>query len=539
MKKIEIYDTTLRDGTQGEGVSFTSEDKLKIAQSLDAIGIDYIEGGWPGSNPRDMDFFKKAVHLKLKHARLAAFGSTRRANVTPEKDPNLNALLESKTPVCTIFGKSWDFHVHKALKVSLEENLKMIYESCTFLKSKRRYVIYDAEHYFDGFKNNPEYALLTIEQAVKARAKIIVLCDTNGGTMPYELVSIVETVMDQYPKVQFGIHAHNDSGVGIANSVMAVEQGCMHVQGTINGYGERCGNADLTGIIPNLQLKMNYSCVPKSQIKHLTELSRYVSEVANLVHRKRAPFVGESAFAHKGGIHVSAVMKDAHTYEHVPPESVGNRRRVLLSDLSGRSNVVYKSHEMDLETLPNTATTASIVQEIKKREHEGYQYEDAEASFELLVRRHEGKMPEFFKLGGFRVITARQPSMGQSAEAIIKVEVNGIIEHTAADGDGPVNALDNAIRKALKPFYPTLKDMHLTDYRVRVIDGREATMAQVRVIIESTSRFGTWNTVGVSTNVIEASWEALVDATNYYLLKTVYGKKKKTGKKKAKKRVKK
>jgi len=517
VKKIEIYDTTLRDGTQGEGISFSSLDKIKIALRLDKLGVAYIEGGWPGSNPKDMEFFEKIRSIPLKKAKISAFGSTRKGNSKVEKDINIKALMDSKASVVTIFGKSWELHVKDALKVSLEENIKMIYDSISYLKSKGRYVIYDAEHYFDGFKANRDYALKTLEAAKNAGADVLVLCDTNGGSLPRELAEIIKITKSSI-KAKYGIHTHNDSGLAVANSITAVEMGCMHVQGTINGYGERCGNANLCSIMPILQLKLGFRCVSDKNLKTLTDVSYFVNEVANVIPPKNEPFVGESAFAHKGGIHVDAVMKNMKTYEHISPELIGNRRRVLLSDLSGKSNIKYKTSEMGIGDI-DTSHLKEIANEIKLREHRGYLYEDAEGSFELLVRKTRGKEEEFFELEGFRVIIEKAPEKEPYSEATIKLKVEGTTEHTAAEGDGPVNALDNALRKALEKFYPNLKKMHLTDYKVRVLEGKDGTKAKVRVLIESANKKKTWGTVGVSENIIQASWEALVDSINYHLLK--------------------
>jgi len=518
MKRVAVYDTTLRDGTQGEGISFSAEDKIKIAQHLDGFGVDYIEGGWPGSNPRDIEFFKKVSHIRFRRAKIAAFGSTRHVQTAVEKDRNIRDILEAETPVVTIFGKSWDLHVREALKTTLDENLNMISESVQYLKSKGREVIYDAEHFFDGFKSNPSYAIRTLEIAKDGGADVLVLCDTNGGTITHEIAEIVRAVKEQISH-PLGIHCHNDSDMGTANTVIAVLQGCSHVQGTFNGYGERCGNANLCTVIPNLQLKLGYQCIPKAKVRKITDISRYISEVANMVHVKNAPFVGESAFTHKGGIHVSAVMKNKRMYEHITPEEVGNRRRVLLSDLSGRSNVIYKAGEMEIDLSGDSSVIKNIVNDIKVREHNGYFYEDAEGSFELLTRRHQGKMLDFFRLEGFRVIIEKKLDNPSYCEVTIKLDVDGREEHTAAEGDGPVNALDNALRKALEKFYPSLKKMRLTDYKVRVLEGKEGTSAKVRVHIDSANQHATWGTVGVSENIIEASWQALADSINYHLLK--------------------
>ncbi|MCI0706227.1 MAG: citramalate synthase [Ignavibacteriae bacterium] len=520
MKNIFLYDTTLRDGTQGEDVSFSVEDKLRVARLLDDFGVHYIEGGWPGSNPRDLEFFNRAKELKLKHAKIAAFGSTRRPKNNVAEDPNLQALIEAETPVVTIFGKTWLLHVKHALQITESENLAVIEESVAYLKSKGKEVVYDAEHFFDGFKGSREYALQTLAAAERGGADVIVLCDTNGGTMPDEVSAIVRDVKQQV-NVPLGIHTHNDSEVAVANTLAAVKEGAVHVQGTINGYGERCGNANLCAIIPNLQLKLGHSCVSEEKLKKLTGLALAVSELANLAPRKHLAYVGASAFAHKGGVHVSAVMKTPETYEHIAPEVVGNQRRVLVSDLSGRSNVVYKAQELGIDLQGNTKAAQEIVEDIKLKEFNGYQYEDADGSLELLIKRRAQEWKEFFELEGFKVIIHKEAKEAYPvSEALIKVRVGNEIEHTAAEGNGPVAALDNALRKALEKFYPALKNMQLADYKVRVLDGQDGTSAKVRVLITTKNGQGAWNTVGVSTNIIEASWKALVDSVYYHLLKT-------------------
>ncbi len=518
--KIFTYDTTLRDGTQGEDVSFSAEDKIKIAKRLDAFGIDYIEGGWPGSNPKDMEFFERARSIKFAHAKIAAFGSTRRAKNKVEDDANIRALLDAQTPVVTIFGKTWILHVKHALQITEEENLEIIADSVAYLKKNGKEVVYDAEHFFDGYKSDTVYALKTLHAAQIAGADVIVMCDTNGGTLPWEVAEIVREVK-QHITAPLGIHTHNDSEVAVANSLMAIQAGCVHVQGTMNGYGERCGNANLCSIIPDLQLKMGYHCVDDEQIKHLTSISRYVSELANLKHTKNLAFVGESAFAHKGGVHVSAVMKMPKTYEHIEPETVGNTRRVLISDLSGRSNILFKAEEMGININDKSPAVQKIVDELKEMEHYGYLYEDAEGSFELLVKKHTGEFKHFFDLERFQV-SIHKDSFEQEArsEALIKIRVGNETEITAAEGNGPVNALDKALRKALEKFYPELSKIHLTDYKVRVLDSRHATEAKVRVLIETESEHSSWNTVGVSPDVVEASWKALVDSISYHLLKS-------------------
>ena len=522
LEKIQIFDTTLRDGTQGEKISLSVDDKIKIAKRLDDFGIDYIEGGWPGSNPKDRLFFERAKNLSFKHAKLVAFGSTHHPTRSVETDANVQELLQAETPAISIFGKSWLLHVKQALKISPDENLRIIEETISYLKNHGREVIYDAEHFFDGFKDNSEYALKTVQTAYNAGADVIVLADTNGGSLPSEIMRAIMAVKKIFP-APLGIHAHNDSDLAVANSLAAVQAGCVHVQGTINGYGERCGNANLCSIIPNLQLKMGLHCVPDQSLKQLTELSRYVSEIANVSHATNQPFVGRSAFAHKGGIHVSAVMKNAQTYEHLEPESVGNKRRVLVSDLSGRSNILYKAKEMaiNLDTYQNRVP--EIVQSIKNLENEGYQFEAAEGSFELLLRRGIGEDVDFFRLEGFRVVIEKRSGETPASEASIKVRVNGVLEHTAAEGDGPVNALDNALRKSLEKFFPDLKKMHLSDYKVRVLNENFGTSAKVRVLIESKDAQSRWTTVGASENIIEASWQALTDSISYYLLKHQLG----------------
>lgn len=517
-EKVIIYDTTLRDGTQGEGISLSVQDKLKIAQKLDNLGVDYIEGGWPGSNPKDMEFFKLVKTVGLKNAKMAAFGSTRRPNGIASEDANLKAFIESGVGTVTIFGKSWDFHVTSALGVPLEENLKMIEESIIYLKENGVDVFYDAEHFFDGYKNNKEYALLTIKTAWQAGASSINLCDTNGGGLPGEVKEAVEEVL-KLVDVPVGVHCHNDSELGVANSVAGVEAGARIVQGTINGIGERCGNANLTSIIPILEVKMGYDCLRGDGLQYLTEVAHYVSEVANMVLANNQPFVGKSAFAHKGGIHVSAVLKDSKTYEHLEPELVGNKRRVLVSELSGASNLKYKVEELGLDFPNDKNMQQAIIKRVKELEYEGYQFEGAQGSFELLLKKELGEYDPGFKLDTFRIITDKRGKEDIRSEASIKVSVGQEVYHTAIDACGPVNALDGALRKALESFYPTLKDMHLVDYKVRVLDGKEATAAKVRVLIESADENSSWTTIGVSRDIIEASWIALCDSIGYKLMK--------------------
>ncbi len=519
MRKIEIYDTTLRDGSQSEDISFSVEDKLRIVEKLDDLGLHYIEGGWPGSNPRDVEFFKVAKKLKLKNAELAAFGSTHHSSKRASNDPNLKALLQADTPVITIFGKSWDFHVTHALRISKPANLKLINSSVSYLKKRVPKVVYDAEHFFDGYRANPKYALKTLQAAVDGGADRLVLCDTNGGILPHELGEIVKTVLKGFD-VPVGIHAHNDSECAVANSLVAVRLGASHVQGTINGLGERCGNANLISIIPNLKLKLKYSCLTARNLKKLQKVSRFVSEISNIRQFKRQPYVGVSAFAHKGGIHVSAIQRHSETYEHIKPELVGNYQRVLVSDLAGKSNVLRKAKEFNLKIDPASPKIKDIISELKDLENSGFQYEGAEASFELLMKKQFKLHRKFFELIGARVIIEKRKEGEEPiSEATIMVKVGGKLEHTAATGNGPVNALDNALRKALDKFYPQLQDVKLLDYKVRVLAAGEGTAARVRVLIESGDSKHKWGTVGVSENMIEASWQALVDSIEYKLLK--------------------
>jgi 2-isopropylmalate synthase len=516
-KNIQIFDTTLRDGTQGEKVSFSAEDKIRIAKRLDEFGIQYIEGGWPGSNPKDMAFFERAKSHSFQQAKIVAFGSTCRTGNKPEEDSNLRALIEAETPAVSIFGKSWLLHVIHALKISPEKNMDLISGSIRYLKEHSKEVIYDAEHFFDGYKDNPEYAIKTLLAAQSAGADVLVLCDTNGGTLTHEVTKVVHEVMHAVD-APIGIHSHNDSELAVANALAAVDAGAVHVQGTINGYGERCGNANLCSVIPNLQLKMGYRCVSDEHLKQLSTLSKFVSELGNLTPDNKQPYVGKSAFAHKGGVHVSAVIKNEQTYEHIKPELVGNSRRVLVSDLSGKSNVSYKSEELGFEFDKSSAESGKIVQELKKLENEGYQFEAAEASFELLVKQITKNAPEFFKLEGFRVIM-EQNSKGESrSEATIKVRVNDQIELSAAEGNGPVNALDAALRRALCEFYPEISSMKLQDYKVRVLNEKDGTGAKVRVLIDSAKDGTSWGTVGVSENIIDASWKALSEGIIYFLM---------------------
>ena len=527
MDPILLYDTTLRDGTQGENITFSADEKLNIAMRLDDIGIHYIEGGWPGSNPRDVAFFNLAKRVTFKHARLAAFGSTRKPGINPDQDNNLNALLEAETPAVTIFGKSWDLHVEKIMNNTLQENLSMINDSVAFLKRHGREIIYDAEHFFDGYKNNRDYALESLAAALNGGADFIVLCDTNGGTLPFELESIIAEVQQQRNSistgpsqnvsVKLGIHSHNDCGMAVANSITAVQNGAVMVHGTMNGYGERCGNADLTSIIPILGIKMDRACVTEENLKKLQNLSRYVSETTNLVPLNSRPFVGKSAFAHKGGIHVSAIMKTPRAYEHMDPGMVGNSRRVLISDLSGKSNVEYKAKELGVELGKNGFNSRQIASEIKQMEQEGYQFDSADGTFKILLEKFTDQFKPHFALESFRVTIEKDKDQPCSAHATIKISVGDKQEITAGEGYGPVSALDNALRKALDKFYPDLDTMRLVDFKVRVIDGTRGTAAKVRVLIESRDQNEIWSTIGVSEDIIEASWQALADSFQFKL----------------------
>ncbi len=517
MKKIDIYDTTLRDGSQREGVSLSVSDKLKIAQKLDEFGVSYIEGGWPGSNPKDIEFFRRAKKIDFRHARLCAFGSTRRPGIQAAEDSNIQALIEAGTQTVTIFGKSWDFHVNDALKTTLEENLAMIGDSVAYLKGKGLQVFFDAEHFFDGYKANPSYALDTVEAAAKGGADVVVLCDTNGGLMPWELKPILTAVKERI-KTPLGIHTHDDAGMAAANSLLAVREGIVQIHGTVNGYGERCGNANLCTIIPNLNLKMGLESVTDDQLRGLTKLSRFIAELANIAPAEQQPYVGYNAFAHKGGIHIDAVSKMPATYEHADPLQVGNKRRILVSELGGRSTISLKTNGNNIQLDKDKPETASVLNRIKEMEHYGYQFEGAEGSFELLVLKMMKAYQPLFQLKGFRLIIEKRENGQMYSEATIKVKVGDVQVHTAAEGNGPVNALDNALRKALEGIYPALKRFKLTDFKVRVIDGVDGTGAQVRVFIETRDEEKTWGTVGVSPNIIEASWIALVDSLEYGLL---------------------
>jgi len=523
MKKVAIYDTTLRDGTQAEEINLTLEDKIRVAGKLDELGIDYIEGGWPGSNTTDKQFFREIRNYALKRSRVAAFGSTHNPKGKADGDPNLKALVEAAPQVMTIFGKTWDLHAKEALRIPLERNLEIIGDSLAFLRPHAAELFFDAEHFFDGYKANPEYALRCLERALQGGADLLVLCDTNGGTLPMELREIMAAVQSRLPQARLGIHAHNDSELAVANSLEAVAQGAVQVQGTMNGYGERCGNANLCSIIPNLELKMGQACLPQGNLALLTQVSHFISEVANLRPFLRQPFVGRSAFAHKGGIHVSAVIKNPETYEHIRPEQVGNKQRVLLSDLAGRSNILVKARAYGYELDKNDPCVQDLFNEIKEREALGYEYSAAEASFELLFFRTMGWSKRYFQLMNFRVLDSHDHLGEPFSEATVLLKVRGEEHHTAATGQGPVNALDNALRKALCEAYPALNEMRLLDFKVRVMTGyvrdTGGTASKVRVLIESGDKTSRWITVGVSHNIIDASWQALVDSFTYKLFK--------------------
>jgi 2-isopropylmalate synthase len=514
---LEIYDTTLRDGAQAEDVSFSADDKVMVARRLDDLGVQYIEGGWPGANPRDIEFFRMIKETPLKQATVVAFGSTRKASNPVQYDPNIQALLDAETKVITLFGKSWSLHVTDALGIALTANLDIIGDSVAYLRSKRRRVFYDAEHFFDGYKTNPEYALETVRRAVAAGAERIILCDTNGGTMPWEIKKICSVVQHECA-VALGIHAHNDCDMAVANSLVAIEMGVVQVQGTINGIGERCGNANLCSIIPNLQLKMKRPALGE-RLNHLKEVSGFVTEIANLMPNKHQPYVGDSAFAHKGGVHIHAVLKNPATYEHVVPSLVGNRQRMLVSDNAGRSGLLDKVEAYGIRLDKNHAKLQELMMTLKARENEGYQFEGAEGSFELLMRKAMGTHSPSFQLLGFRVVVEKKQDEAQSgSEATVMVKVGDMVEQAAATGAGPVNALDHALRKALEKFYPQLREVRLIDYKVRVLSANRGTGSKVRVLIESGDHKDKWGTVGVSENIMEASWQALADSIEYKLL---------------------
>ena len=520
-KKIEIYDTTLRDGNQGEGVNLSLADKLDITLELDAMGIDFIEGGWPGSNPKDIEYFQKVRSLELKHSQVVAFGSTHRADAEPSDDFFLQNLVESAADITCIFGKTWDLHVEQALRISAERNLEMIEGSIAFLREATgKPVFYDAEHFFDGFKSDPGYALATISAAVEGGASRVILCDTNGGVMPHELAQAVRELRKEVPGVKLGIHVHNDGGLAVANTLRAIEEGVVQVHGTINGIGERCGNVDLTSILGNLELKMGYECVPEGNLGGLTNLSRKVWEYLGIQGPTGQPFVGPSAFAHKGGVHVSAVQRNPETYEHIDPELVGNSRKVLISDLAGGSNLKAKLSNRYPE-LEHSGAVKDILNEVQDREHAGYSFENADGSFDLVVRRHIGKYRPLFEPVYYRIYSPSNEEHSDSdglIEASVKIEIDGHIELCAAEGNGPVDALNRALRKSLIEKFPVLNDLHLSDYSVKVVNSTEETAAKVRVHLEHTFQGEAYGTVGVNVDVIKASWNALVEAYQYALL---------------------
>lgn len=518
MKRIDIYDSTLRDGAQALGISFTVVDKLKIVEKLDFLGISYIEAGNPGSNPKDLEFFKEAEKLNLRNSKIIAFGSTRRPEIKVTEDANVSSLLLAGTEAIAIFGKSIDNQVTEILKTNLDENLKMIYETISFFKQHGKRVVFDAEHFFDGYRINEKYALETLKAASDAGADSICLCDTKGSFLPLDVYNITNKVVGMFD-IPIGIHAHNDNGMAVACSISAVQAGALQVQGTINGFGERCGNANLCTIIPNLQMLMDYECIKPDSMHELTPIARFVSEVANVVHDERSPYVGSTAFAHKAGMHADAVNKNTSSYENFDPELVGNHRRFLMSEVAGRGAILKMINKVQRDITKDSKETALILEKMKEMEHEGYQYEGAESSLELVIMKILGKYRSFFELGEFKVII-NEPSVDRyNSTAMIKIKVGAEEEITAADGDGPVNALDKALRKALERFYPQLATVRLTDYKVRVLDSESATAAKVRVLIESTDSTRTWSTIGVSSDVIEASWKALMDSVEYKLLK--------------------
>jgi len=517
MTLIQIYDTTLRDGTQSEGFNLSASDKIRIAQKLDDLGVAFIEGGWPGSNPKDAEFFERARQLTWKNALITAFGSTCRVKGGPEDDANIQALIDSEAPVCTIFGKTWMLHVLEVLKTTPEDNLRIIEQSVTYLRGQGRRVIYDAEHFFDGYKANSAYALETLKAAARGGAETLVLCDTNGGTMPWEVEQIVREVKAAIDH-PLGIHTHNDSEAAVVNSLVAVREGAIQVQGTINGIGERCGNANLVSVMADLELKMGHKCLPEGGLSKLTDLSHFVAEVANITPNEHLPFVGRSAFAHKGGVHVAAMRRSAQSYQHIEPEKVGNKMRVVVSDLSGRGNLLSKAEEYGVE-VDTGEEVIGVLGEIKELEARGFSFEAAEASVALMLKRQEMYYKAPFELIDFTVNVDHRDKRGIFAEATVKVRVPGSDEtlHTAAEGNGPVNALDKALRKALLPHYPTLANFQLADYKVRILDSNNGTSALTRVLIDTQNGTKRWTTVGASTNIIEASWRALADAIEYGL----------------------
>ena len=522
MKKITIFDSTLRDGAQAEGISFTVEDKIKIARRLDALGVDYIEAGNPGSNPKDLAFFTQLAEGEgLSHAKLIAFGSTRRKGIMASEDNNVQALLEANTDAICIFGKSWDFHVTEILRASLDENLEMIRDTVSFFKQRGKEVVFDAEHFFDGYKNKLEYAFEALKAARDGGADALVLCDTNGGCFPTEIFEIVQKVVEAFGELPIGIHTHNDCEMAVANTIMAVEAGATHVQGTFTGFGERCGNANLSAIIPSLQIKKDYECIFPEALSSLTQCARYISEVANISPNERAAYVGQTAFAHKGGMHIDAVSKASSSFEHIDPALVGNERKYLMSEVAGRSMLLARIQQVNPALTKDSPETADIIRHLKELEQSGYQFEGAESSFALYIRKQLGKYKPLFELVNFKTIGEQPHAEGLGASAVVKITVNDETEITAADGNGPVNAMDKALRKALEKFYPELANVYLTDYRVRVLDSTAATGSKVRVLIESSDGKESWTTVGVSTDIIEASWLALVDSIEYKLIQDI------------------
>ncbi|MEN6304997.1 MAG: citramalate synthase [Armatimonadia bacterium] len=517
---IHIYDTTLRDGCQAEGIAFSVQDKILVAKRLDDLGVAYVEGGWPNpTSPKDREFFQRAADLPWKTAKIAAFGSTRRADIAPEDDVNLQDLVASRAPVVTIFGKTWDLHVTEVLRTTVEENYRMIEDSVAWLKSQVGEVIFDAEHFFDGFKADREFALECLRAAQRGGADCLTLCDTNGGTLPLEIVDIINEVRSAVP-TPLGIHCHNDSGTAVASSILAIQAGCLQVQGTINGFGERTGNANLCTIIPNLQLKLGLQCLPDNQISEITTVSHYVSEIANVLPDPRAPYVGSSAFAHKGGMHVNAVMKMPESFEHIKPEQVGNERRILVSDYSGSSTIFGKLKSLWPDLDRKDPIVSDVLEKVKDLENSGYAFEAAEASLQILAKRLRGELQHLFNLHGYRVTIGKPDEDSEPySEATVKVSIGDREVHTAADGEGPVNALDKALRKALTELFPKLESLQLVDYKVRVLTADEGTATQVRVLIETTDGQDNWGTVGVHENIIEASWQALVDSILYGLMK--------------------
>ncbi len=517
LNTVRIFDSTLRDGAQAEGISFSVEDKLRIVAALDDLGVSYIEAGNPFSNPKDLKFFEQIEKIKLKNAKIAAFGSTRRCDITVEQDKNVESLIKAGTETVVIFGKTWDFHVTDIIQTTLDENLRMIYDTINYFKKHGKEVFFDAEHFYDGYLKNSQYAMLCLEVAKEAGVDSIILCDTNGGTFPNEIYDITQGIAKRFP-IEIGVHCHNDCGMAVSNSIMGVLAGARQVQGTFLGFGERCGNANLSAIIPCLQLKKSIKCIPKEQISNLTSTARLIAEVSNISMQDNMPFVGKAAFAHKGGMHIDGVSKSSTSFEHIEPKSVGNERRFLTSEVAGRSTILSKIQTIDPNITKDSHETQRIINHLKHLEHEGYQFEAAEETFELIIRKQLGKYKPFFELLSFKIIGERPYLDGRSASALIKILVDGKVEITAAEGNGPVNALDKALRKALEVFYPVLSKVHLVDYKVRVLDGTSATAAKVRVLIESTDGLNNWSTVGVSKDIIEASWIALVDSIEYKLI---------------------